>query len=266
MKIIGVDQSLSNTAIFSLNLLYEPEQYASAYQNFLETLSHLILALNVRPNEYNLLVKSQEKKGMSFLKFLMDSKYTDKDKLVIKSLFIKLCVIQTKIETIFTKYHQLFKDFNEVKQIKIDDILNYEYHLLTSNAKGVIRLIDYQKNYIKILEKEKDIVLLGLEGYSYNSSITRSLFELGELTSVFKIANHNLNIPTMIIPPALLKKVIALKGNANKDVMKEMILKRINLNFKNKKDDDLFDAFAIALFNLFLPFWDIDTILLKIKI
>lgn len=270
LSFIGVDQSLTNTAIVHLHINYKNDVYYKYYQEFKKEFKNLLVALNIKPNEYQSLMKKQTLKDMNFTKALLSSHYKDREQLIIKSIYDKLVKIQLKMREEFKELQTFVENIDgKTKFVDTRKYFIIGYTLLSSKNKGNKRLKEYKDEYTKFIQETKSkntLALIGLEGYSYNSTVTRSLFELGELTGLLKVVNFEEGIENMIIPPSLLKKVIADKGNAKKDIIKEKLIALFKLRFDYKKDDDLYDAFSIALFSYLLPFWNIDTVLLKVKL
>lgn len=270
MKILGIDQSLTNIGI---NFLKIEINYYLELNNYLIKLNELINLLNSKSQSINNIKKKMLNKNFNFFNELDDKKikYTIKEKEKIKILYTNLLEEQ---KNFINKFNNEFKHFNLFnKNISIYNfIINIKNntYLLNSKEKDILRLNEYENNYINIINNNKIDnkinFICGIEGYSYNSKTsTRSLFELGELAGMLKLNNLKFGIKTIIVPPAILKKFMTNKGNSQKEEIKIIMKKRTEIVFKEKKDDDLYDALGISLFVYFLPFLNIND-QIKIKI
>jgi len=124
---------------------------------------------------------------------------------------------------------------------KLDEDKNKE------TSKKIIFIVDVIIDALK----QKDLKLIGLEGYSYGSS-SRGMTSLAEFSGYLKIRMIQENFPFVIFPPTNVKKTITDKGNASKDLMKEWCQK-INNSLEWEKEQyfyngtDLYDAYSIGL-------------------
>jgi len=92
---------------------------------------------------------------------------------------------------------------------------------------------------------ENDPSLVVLEGYSYGSS--QAAHQLGELGGVLRTFMYR-RWPYIVVPPSRLKKFVAGKGNAPKDVIRLELWKRFEVEAKTA---DEVDAISLAYFGAF---------------
>lgn len=85
--------------------------------------------------------------------------------------------------------------------------------------------------------------LVALEGYSYGS--TGRWFDLGEAGGVIKVELLVKDIPTLIVPPASLKKFATNNGGASKERMMRAAKELLGVD---TDDDNVADAALAALF------------------
>jgi Holliday junction resolvasome RuvABC endonuclease subunit len=133
-----------------------------------------------------------------------------------------------------------------ISSLKEDTFSTY---VIKSKFFGERRLIDLRDKLERIvLEKKVDYIFY--EGYSFGSR--GRVFDLGELGGVFKVKLYEINIPTFIVPPTVLKKFIIGKGVGAKDLMREHVYKRYGVGSDLLKTVDEVDAFALCKFGKFL--------------
>lgn len=269
--IFGVDQSLSNTGIIKLSLKNKNDQYFIDLKNVLISLRNLINTFNIRKKEYLAILGKCSNKTFSFQNEIKKSKYSEKEKTLLLTYIEEL---QNK-KNDFEKYISL-KDFsshlfslqqteNTSDSINLDEYFNIEHLLISPKSSNTERLSFYKSKYAEIISDNKaNIDVAVIEGYSYGSSATQSIFELGELAGQFKCINYENQIETIIIPPSTLKKVIVGKGNVKKPEINAFFSNHLNYNFNIKKADDLYDALGLSLFVMIMPYLNTET-LLKIK-
>lgn len=112
-------------------------------------------------------------------------------------------------------------------------------------TRGMARLNYIREKVLKIIKKYK-VTKLAIEGYSFRSS-GRSVFDLGELGGVLRLALYNNNLEDYLeVPPTSLKSFIII-GNADKELMRQGILDKYEIDFEN---DNIADAYALARFIL----------------
>lgn len=113
-----------------------------------------------------------------------------------------------------------------------------------TTIKGFSR-INYILSIIKevINEHQGLVKLVIIEGYSFGSNRSRSVFDLGELGGIIKYYLYEKEISFVEVPPKFLKKYITGNGNADKLMMIDSVKNRYKENFDN---DDICDAYALA--------------------
>lgn len=114
--------------------------------------------------------------------------------------------------------------------------------VLKVTLEGTAKLEEAENSFGDFLEKEKPD-LAAIEGYSYGSKFGRS-FDMAEVGGVFRLMLHKRNIPTIEVPPNVLKKYITGNGKAAKPLIKKCIKKLFDIDIKNS---DEADAFVLAL-------------------
>lgn len=138
---------------------------------------------------------------------------------------------------------------------------NYDFFLIeTKKDKSLSPSADYTirvrkiKDEVEKLLKDKIITFAAMEGISFGS--VGRIAELGALSYFLRDLFMSHNIPFIIIPPTVLKKVFTGKGNSNKDKMiTEAENRSIKIPFIKKYkggiiryDDNAVDAYAISDF------------------
>lgn len=131
-------------------------------------------------------------------------------------------------------------------------IIDFNVDNFKTKLKGIQRLHSIKNMYNRKIDclKSKNIICC-MEGYAYNTTNTRSVFELGELGGMIKLYNFESNYSTLIVSPSSLKKFISYKGNSDKIEMKNAINEVFSLEFEN---DDIYDAFSLSLYLYVFPF------------
>lgn len=81
-----------------------------------------------------------------------------------------------------------------------------------------------------------------IEGYAYNAK--GLYFNLGEVGGILRIALYERSIPTVQVPPTVLKKYITGSGNANKDIIIKELYKKFDLDIN---DNNAADAAGLAI-------------------
>jgi len=125
-------------------------------------------------------------------------------------------------------------------------IINKDYsikkmELLSVPVIGTERLVFLETKFIDLL-KDEEIVLACIEGPAYKE--TGKIFQIGELTGIFKINLFKLGIDNIIAVPLQLKKYISGVG---KSITKQLIILDIYKNFNVEiRDDNLADAYGLA--------------------
>jgi Holliday junction resolvasome RuvABC endonuclease subunit len=108
-----------------------------------------------------------------------------------------------------------------------------------------------------ILSKDMDDVkFIAMEGYSFSSAKSNSLFQIGEFTGALKKHFYDQGKGIMIYPPSVIKSFATGNGSAEKNLMKaffisdypELYPEIINtLPEFESPQSDLIDAFHIAM-------------------
>jgi len=259
MYISAIDPSLSNTAISFIKI---DKNYFIDLNNYINLFNNLLILLKTKNNTFIKINKKSINKNFDFFKEIECSNYLLKNKNIILGLYKQLLNKQNKIKI---KYNFLYKEFNLINQQKEIQLKDIKYYLLTNKKKEIQRINEYYNLYKELLKEYKPKIV-SIEGYSYNSKQqTRSLFELGELSGMFKHLNYINKINTLIIPPSILKKIITGKGNSDKLKIKEIFENNYKLKLKYKKNDDIYDSIGLLLILKYFPFLDIKQ-QLKLKI
>lgn len=110
------------------------------------------------------------------------------------------------------------------------------------NVTGVQRLAYIRDKVKEYLDTYSPCVHVCIEGASYNSKNRAD--DLGQLRGVLKLSFHDWGIPRTTIPPTVLKKFGARRG----DVSKEKMLRAAEEEFEIMlgKQDDIADALWLA--------------------
>lgn len=111
-------------------------------------------------------------------------------------------------------------------------------------------------------EVGKSSRLILIEDYSYGIQNTNCLTAMGELRTLVELAISDLSRPKLIPPiyyisPTALKKFATGKGNTQKSIVMQQVLKRWGFEAKN---DDIADAFVLAQIGLALGGVGVDTL------
>ena len=88
-----------------------------------------------------------------------------------------------------------------------------------------------------------------MEGISYGSLQTLSVFDLAGLNYLIRQACELLNIEYVIVPPSEAKKHATGKGNASKELISNTFLALYPKMSVLKKVDDIADAYFLSLFD-----------------
>lgn len=139
----------------------------------------------------------------------------------------------------------------------------YKYYLIESDReKSDAPSIEYTMRLMRIRDKIRgildvnEVTHVGIEGMSFGSK-GRIVFELGGLSHMLREMLILTGRKFIVMPPTVVKKYWAGKGNANKDAMIEEAENRkltidIMKNYGTKKspnmryDDNVVDSFAIC--------------------
>lgn len=135
----------------------------------------------------------------------------------------------------------------------------YYYYLIKAEKESK-NSIDITRRILKIKEEIRDLIkkhnpdYIGLEGPSY-ASRSSSVIQMGALNHILRELFIEENMRFIIVPPTVIKKFYAGKGNCNKLEMIEEAMKRgANIPFfktiqkQRMFDDNVVDAHALATF------------------
>lgn len=113
--------------------------------------------------------------------------------------------------------------------------------LTPKKLKGVERLAWIREGLREVLAAEPDIKYAALEGYSIDSQ--NRPYDLGELGGVVRLTLHDAGIPFLIVAPKSLKLFVASDGGADKEKMRQAVLKKWG---RDVPQDDECDALGLA--------------------
>lgn len=85
--------------------------------------------------------------------------------------------------------------------------------------------------------------LVVIEGYAYGAR--SQAHALGELGGVLRLCCHDLHVPYVVVPPTVLKKYVAGKGTAAKELMIREVYRRWGFE---ARDNNEADAYGLARF------------------
>jgi Holliday junction resolvasome RuvABC endonuclease subunit len=88
-----------------------------------------------------------------------------------------------------------------------------------------------------------------MEGFSYCSKGNRT-YQVGGMGYIIRELFFERNIPYKIIAPRELKKFVAGSGNADKSSIIEAVNKRWGQSLRNPRDNDIADAYALAMMGI----------------
>lgn len=267
-NIIGVDQSLSKIGISTIEI---NEEYSKKLKNYILVLKEFLDIFSKKSTNLKKLTAKSKLKKFDFLEFIKECNYTIKEKLELEIIYNRLLLLQDEIKNnnLFNNTKELFEAIKNGKSKAFD--FNYKGDLIVSKKLSVERLKEYKDFYNNYLI-ENEPFLIAMEGYSYDSTNTRSVFDLGELGGMIRLENYIKNYITVIVTPSSLKMFISRDGKADKIKMMKSIEDLFGINFEksNKKGektkiDDIYDAFSLSIFCILLPYMEI-TDSLKCKI
>lgn len=115
---------------------------------------------------------------------------------------------------------------------------------ISSNHKGVPRLIDLSDQITKLMSIMTDSPIAIIEGYSFASRNSHA-HSIGELGGAVRIALYRLGVPWVDVPPTVRAKFATGRGNAGKTEVMSAISARTGLIFKGKGADDMCDAWIL---------------------
>lgn len=150
--------------------------------------------------------------------------------------------------------HKPWQNKKEFRVVGIDQALrnvgvclNYGGELTTllfkePDSRGAERLSSLRRRIMPhVTAHTPDLV--AIEGYSHGS--TGRKFDLGEIGGVLKVELYDLNIPTIVVPPKVLKKFVTGSGDASKQKMIRYVVQVYRYLTAN---DNIADAIGLAKF------------------
>ena len=119
-------------------------------------------------------------------------------------------------------------------------------------TKNFLYITDHIKTILKsaVRKAGADNVKVYMEGISYGSLQTLSVFDLAGLNYLIRQTCESLNIKYTIITPSEAKKHATGKGNASKELITDTFLALYPKMGTLKKVDDIADAYFLSLFTL----------------
>lgn len=125
--------------------------------------------------------------------------------------------------------------------VRLDERDNFATQVVKSKYTGVRRLIDVEQ---AVMQEAQGVNLVALEGYAFGAQASREA--LGELGGVLKCSLYRSGIPTIVVPPTVVKKFATGRGNAKKDEMRLAVYKKWGVDEKALKTADEVDAYVLA--------------------
>jgi len=108
------------------------------------------------------------------------------------------------------------------------------------------RIFNVYTSILYLIKKYNPEIII-IEGYSYGSKNSKSIFDIGELQGLLKGFFFIENKKIFFIPPKTLKKFITFNGNATKEIMFDFIMKKYKVSIKN---NNVADAFSLVKYYL----------------
>jgi len=103
------------------------------------------------------------------------------------------------------------------------------------------------RGFVLRIIRQYNIQYVAIEDYSYGSQ-GRSIYQLGELHGVIKLALYNMRIPFITISPANIKFAATGSGNSKKEEVISNIISKYKISFSVEgKVDDLYDAYVTCM-------------------
>jgi crossover junction endodeoxyribonuclease RuvC len=109
--------------------------------------------------------------------------------------------------------------------------------LISSRLKGMARLDELERLLLNLAKLAEDPLVV-IEGYSFGQGRGIQNHALGELGGVVRLGLYRAGIPYVDVPPASLKKFATGKGNANKDEMLAVAIRRWGYEGSNNNEAD----------------------------
>ena len=105
------------------------------------------------------------------------------------------------------------------------------------------------KNLISEICTQFNVTQAIMEDFAYSAKGNR-IFQMGGLGYIVRELFFERNIPYKIIAPRELKKFVSGSGNADKSSIIEAVNKRWGQSLKNPRDNDIADAYALAMMGI----------------
>jgi hypothetical protein len=155
-------------------------------------------------------------------------------------------------KTFANSHHYFLTDRKTIANSSVDNV-HCELHKPYEN--DIERFTNIADYFINVLVSIKDSLSIFIEDYSMGSK--GRVFNIAENTAILKYKIFELDHSFTTIPPTVIKKFAAGKGNADKDMMYKAFLDRNNPDIKRfyakteakiaSPVSDLVDAYFIAL-------------------
>lgn len=131
--------------------------------------------------------------------------------------------------------------------VTLGDGFDYEVTSLSTDLKGVARLIFYRDHILHKIEYHRPRLVV-YEGYAmgFGRGVGR-FFDLGELGGVLKTAIYESGTDMLIVPPTCLKKFMTGKGNADKEEVRKAAAKHRGKLFRNLDESDAYGLYIMGL-------------------
>lgn len=132
--------------------------------------------------------------------------------------------------------------------------------VLAAKIRGCERLAWIRDQAILVVLNEAAVYpprradLVVIEGYSFGSR-GRTLYQIGELGGVIRLALHEQGIPFVEVPPSTLKKYATGHGNAGKGEVLAAAIRRLGYDGHDDNEADALWLRAMALDFYGLPGW-----------
>jgi Holliday junction resolvasome RuvABC endonuclease subunit len=257
--VLGIDQSLSKIGYTFLKL---PSEYMNDLNSYINVFDNYMKILLLKESQIIKLSKTNIEMNLNILTSKI--KWTKQQIIELEQNYNTLLKKQKDLINKY-KYDQFIDKTYKSKQIRnvINDFPFKEnelsFGLIESTEKNMTRLNEYKEKYESILI-ENSPQLIVIEGYSYGSSNTRSVFELGELAGTLKLIAYTKNIPVLIVSPSTLKLFITDNGTAQKEDVIKSVKEKFNKEFVYNKNisDDITDSYGLNIIATMFPFLDLD--------
>lgn len=118
--------------------------------------------------------------------------------------------------------------------------------LAGKNVTGLARCSEIAGQVVDQLEKHRPTIVV-FEGYAYNAKSPFTLIVLVEINTVARYFVRQHGHAMAVVPPEMLKKFVAGKGNIKKSLLPMHVMKRWGYEAAT---DDLADAYGLAAVGL----------------